>query len=43
MKRVINDESWTLMCPNEAQGLHMVYGDEFDKLYTEYETTGRGR
>ena len=37
MKRVINDESWTLMCPNQCKGLQDVYGEEFDKLYIQYE------
>ena len=43
MKRVENDEEWTLMCPDECPGLSDVYGDEFDKLYKKYENEGRGR
>ena len=43
MKRVEANEDWTLMCPNECPGLHEVWGDEFDKLYTQYEKEGRGR
>jgi ribonucleoside-diphosphate reductase alpha chain len=43
MKRVEEDGSWTLFCPNEAPGLADVYGDEFDALYTKYEKEGRGR
>jgi ribonucleoside-diphosphate reductase alpha chain len=39
MKRVKEDGMWTLMCPDECPGLADVYGDEFDKLYIEYETT----
>lgn len=33
MKRVENNEDWTLMCPNECPGLYKVWGDEFVKLY----------
>ena len=43
MKRVEQDSTWTLFCPNEAPGLADVYGDEFDALYTKYEKEGRGR
>ena len=43
MKRVKNDEDWTLFCPNEAPGLSDVYGDEFEELYARYEAEGRGR
>ncbi|KAF8821177.1 ribonucleoside-diphosphate reductase large chain, partial [Cardiosporidium cionae] len=34
---------WTLMCPNECPGLADVWGEEFDKLYEQYESEGRGR
>ena len=43
MKRVQEDASWTLMCPNECPGLYDVYGDEFEKLYESYEAQGKGR
>lgn len=43
MKRVQEDASWTLMCPNECPGLYDVYGDEFEALYTDYEFRGKGR
>ncbi len=43
MERVEKNEEWTLFCPNEAPGLHEVYGDEFVKLYEKYEREGRGR
>lgn len=43
MKRVQEDSTWTLMCPNECPGLYDVYGEEFDKLYTSYEEQGKGR
>ncbi len=31
------------MCPNECPGLFDVWGDNFDRLYTQYEKEGRGR
>jgi hypothetical protein len=34
---------WTLMCPNECPGLHEVWGEKFEELYTKYEKEGRGR
>ena len=43
MKRVQEDSTWTLMCPNECPGLYDVYGDEFEALYTSYEEKGKGR
>jgi len=43
MERVKADGQWTLMCPDECPGLADVYGDDFNKLYTSYETAGRGR
>ncbi|MEM0542542.1 ribonucleoside-diphosphate reductase subunit alpha [Flavobacterium sp. j3] len=43
MKRVEEDSTWTLMCPNECPGLYDVYGDEFEALYTSYEAQGKGR
>lgn len=43
MKRIEEDGQWTLMCPNECPGLFDTYGEEFDKLYTGYETAGKGR
>lgn len=43
MKRVENDESWSLFCPNEAPGLADVWGEEFDTLYRRYEEEGRAR
>jgi ribonucleoside-diphosphate reductase alpha subunit len=42
MKRVQNDEYWTLMCPLICTGLSDVYGDEFESLYVKYETEGLG-
>jgi len=43
MKRVEEDAEWTLMCPNECPNLYNVHGEEFDKLYLQYESEGRGR
>lgn len=43
MERVKANGEWTLMCPDECPGLSDVYGDEFEKLYTFYENSGRGR
>ncbi|MDQ5943466.1 MAG: ribonucleoside-diphosphate reductase alpha chain [Patescibacteria group bacterium] len=37
MKRVLNDEQWTLFSPNEVPELHHTYGQEFEKKYVEYE------
>jgi ribonucleoside-diphosphate reductase alpha chain len=43
MKRVQEDGTWTLMCPNECPHLFDTYGDEFEKLYEGYEKVGKGR
>ena len=43
MKRVEANEDWTLMCPHECPGLYDTYGEEFEKLYTQYEQEGKGR
>ncbi|MFH6964325.1 ribonucleoside-diphosphate reductase subunit alpha [Flavobacterium plurextorum] len=43
MKRVQEDTTWTLMCPNECPGLYDVYGEEFEAMYTDYEFRGKGR
>ena len=43
MKRVEEDATWTLMCPNECPGLYDVYGEEFETMYTNYEKEGKGR
>ncbi|CAE7422504.1 RNR1 [Symbiodinium natans] len=49
MKRVKDNQDWTLFCPNEAydeetgKGLMDVWGDEFDELYARLETQGKGR
>jgi ribonucleoside-diphosphate reductase subunit M1 len=43
MKRAEEDGEWSLFCPNEAPGLHEVYGEEFEALYTKYEREGKAR
>ena len=43
MERVKADGDWTLFSPDEAPGLADVYGEEFNALYTKYETEGKGR
>ena len=37
MKRVKENKDWSLMCPDKCKGLSDLYGDEFEKKYTEYE------
>jgi ribonucleoside-diphosphate reductase alpha chain len=37
MKRVQNDEQWTLFSPDETPDLHATYGEEFEQRYREYE------
>jgi len=43
MKRLEKNENWTLMCPSECPGLSDCFGEEFEALYTNYETEGSGR
>ncbi|MEK9609590.1 MAG: ribonucleoside-diphosphate reductase subunit alpha, partial [Flavobacteriaceae bacterium] len=43
MKRVEQNAEWTLMCPNECPGLYDCHGEEFEKLYTQYEKDCKGR
>ncbi len=38
MKRVEENQLWSLFCPNEAPGLVDVYGREFEELYLKYES-----
>ena len=42
MRRVKNDEMWTLMCPDQCKGLSDTYGEDFDILYKHYEKEGKG-
>jgi hypothetical protein len=41
MKRVEEDGDWSLMCPDKSPNLYLKYGEEFEKLYIQYETEGR--
>lgn len=41
MKRVLNDENWTLFSPEEVPDLHDLYGRKFEKRYMEYEEMAR--
>lgn len=41
MKRVESDGLWSLMCPDECPNLTETYGEEFEKLYEQYEREGR--
>ncbi|HWB91714.1 MAG TPA: ribonucleoside-diphosphate reductase subunit alpha [Puia sp.] len=43
MQRVESGGSWSLFCPHEAPGLHESWGEEFEKLYAQYEAEGRAR
>ena len=41
MERVERDDMWSLMCPDQCPNLNKVYGDEFKKLYEQYESEGK--
>eukprot|EP00439_Symbiodinium_sp_Y106_P035259 s5988_g4.t1 len=49
MKRVKDNQDWTLFCPNEAfdkstgKGLMDVWGEEFEIMYTRLEQEGKSR
>ena len=43
MKRVENDEEWSLFCPNECPGLSETHSEEFERLYEKYERDGKAR
>jgi ribonucleoside-diphosphate reductase alpha chain len=43
MKRVEDNESWTLMCPNECPNLFTTHSEEFEALYLKYEAANKGR
>jgi ribonucleoside-diphosphate reductase subunit M1 len=43
MKRVEENGTWSLFCPNEAKGLADVWGDEFEALYAKHEAAGLAR
>lgn len=41
MKRVFENESWTLFSPDEVPNLHDKFGESFEKTYVEYEEKAR--
>lgn len=41
MKRVENNEMWSLMCPHSCPKLFDTWGEEFEKIYEGYEAEGR--
>ena len=43
MERVKSQGKWSLFCPDECPGLSDCYGEEFEKLYTKYESEGKYR
>ena len=43
MKRVKQNEKWSLFCPNECPGLSDMYGEAFETLYLKYELEGKSR
>ncbi|XWS24937.1 hypothetical protein CRYUN_Cryun27aG0027600 [Craigia yunnanensis] len=43
MERVQGDGEWSLFCPSEAPGLADCWGEEFKRLYTQYEKEGKAR
>lgn len=38
MKRLLNDENWTLFSPDDVSDLHDLYGREFEYAYTKAES-----
>jgi len=43
MKRVESNGKWSLMCPNDCPGLSDCHSEEFEALYTKYESEGKYR
>ena len=43
MKRIEQDTTWSLFCPNEASGLYDTYGEEFEAMYEKYEASDMAR
>ncbi|KAJ8762761.1 hypothetical protein K2173_017576 [Erythroxylum novogranatense] len=43
MERVRGDDKWSLFCPNEAPGLADCWGEDFQKLYLQFEKEGRAK
>ena len=40
MKRVQDNKEWSLFCPTTCGKLHNIYGDDYEKMYVEYENQG---
>jgi len=40
MKRVKEDSIWSLFCPHKCASLAEAYGDDYEKLYCDYESKG---
>ena len=43
MKRVNDNQEWSLFDSDECKGLDDCYGDEFEELYLKYESEGKAR
>ncbi|XP_049848786.1 ribonucleoside-diphosphate reductase large subunit-like [Schistocerca gregaria] len=43
MERVEKAQNWSLFCPAEAPGLFDTWGEDFERLYCQYEEEGRAR
>ena len=41
MKRVLNDEEWTLFSPHDCPDLHETYGRDFEQRYCAYEVQAK--
>lgn len=41
IKKVMADDWWYLMCPDESKNLTDVWGESFEVLYNEYISTGK--
>jgi ribonucleoside-diphosphate reductase alpha chain len=43
MRRVEANADWSFFCPDECPGLCDVYGEEYDRLYDQYEREGKAK
>jgi len=41
MKRVFNEQEWTLFSPHDVPDLHDLYGNDFERRYEHYEKEAR--
>ncbi len=41
MKRVKDDGKWSTFCPDTCPGLTEVHGEEYERLYEQYESEGK--